>query len=387
MMKIAVVVNELNIRGGTHKQVLRLCQYLKKENIDFVLCTKYYELEKTYLEFKEFRVLYLHSGVCSRRAAGFNIFRKIKNYIVGRNENKALYKLIPNDVDIVNVHDVFLESFIKLVIKAGKKVVWQINDLDPAFLVGASKNQKDSFYKWYKRKEIKDIAKNIDKITVNVTKNKDRVEKLLNKEATVLYCGVDRNDLLNKHVFKSKKEFNLLSIGIFFSYRNYETLIKVVKEMRDQEKCISFNIIGSTALDLNYVNRIYSMINAYGMEKNIRILGQVDDATYVQLMNQADAFAFVNVDQSWGLAVFEAMSCGLPVIVSNSVGATELLHNEKDAIIVDPVDVKAIKQVLERLMVDGDYYNEISDTAFKVVKEYTWDTMYCSKLVDIFTHL
>ena len=39
-MKIAVVVNELNVRGGTHKQVLRLCQYLKKNKIDFILCTK-----------------------------------------------------------------------------------------------------------------------------------------------------------------------------------------------------------------------------------------------------------------------------------------------------------------------------------------------------------
>ena len=42
-MKVAVIVNELTVRGGTHKQVLRLCQYLEKKEIDFVLCTKYYD--------------------------------------------------------------------------------------------------------------------------------------------------------------------------------------------------------------------------------------------------------------------------------------------------------------------------------------------------------
>ena len=59
-MKIAVIVNELNIRGGTHKQVLRLCQYLKEHNINFVLCTKIYESEKTYKEFESFDIISLY---------------------------------------------------------------------------------------------------------------------------------------------------------------------------------------------------------------------------------------------------------------------------------------------------------------------------------------
>ena len=33
-MKVAVIVNELTVRGGTHKQVLRLCQYLEKKKIN-----------------------------------------------------------------------------------------------------------------------------------------------------------------------------------------------------------------------------------------------------------------------------------------------------------------------------------------------------------------
>lgn len=383
-MKIAVVVNELNIRGGTHKQVLRLCQYLEKENIDFVLLTKYYLPEKTYLEFGNFDVLYLQKGICNRKAAGLNLFRRIRNFIASQKENKALYNLIPDDVNIVNVHDVFLERFIRIAIKAGKKVVWQINDLDPAFIVGASKTQKDTLYKKFKRVEIRNIAKKVDRITVNVTKNKVRVEKLLNENADVLYCGVDRNDTLVKHSFKIKEDFQLLSMGVFFSYRNYETLIEVIKRIREQGKNISLNIIGSTDLDKDYVNKIYAMINEYGLEQYIKICGQVDDVTYTTLFNQADAFAFINIDQSWGLAVFEAMSCGLPTIVSSSVGAVELLHDGNDSIIVDPIDVDAVVRNLERLMMDRNFYNKISDNAFQLTKKYTWDIMYNSKLVDIF---
>ncbi len=386
-MKIAVVVNELNIRGGTHKQVLRLCQYLKSKNIEFVLCTKYFEKEKTYLEFGNFDILYLKTGICSRRAARLNLFRRVSNFIASSKENRALFNLIPNDADVVNVHDVFLEPVIKLATKNGKKVVWQINDLDPAFVVGTSKFQKDTIYKKCKRIWIKNIAKNVDKITVNVTKNKFRIKDLLNKDSDVLYCGVDRNDTLIKHSFKMKKEFKLLSMGVFFSYRNYETLIKVIKKMREQGIKISLNIIGSTDVDKDYSSKIYAMVNEYNMGEIVKICGQVDDKTYTDLFNDSDAFAFINIDQSWGLAVFEAMSCGLPVIVSNSVGATELLRDGIDSIIVNPLDVETIEQAIKRLMIDKYFYNELSNNAFRVVKEYTWDEMYSSKLVDIFKQL
>ena len=44
-MKIAVLVNELDIRGGTHKQVLRLCQYLRSK-CDITIYTFVCDLDK-----------------------------------------------------------------------------------------------------------------------------------------------------------------------------------------------------------------------------------------------------------------------------------------------------------------------------------------------------
>lgn len=387
-MKIAVVVNELDVRGGTHKQVLRLCQYLKKNNANFVLCTKVYDSEKTYPEFKDFDILYLQTKSKYRESAGKNIFKRISNYVSDNKEDRELYSLIPRDVDIINVHDCCLERFIKMAITDNKKVVWQINDLDPAFMVGAAKNQKDSFYNVRRRIKIRNIAQKVNRITVNVTKNAERVKKSLRKEATVLYCGVDENKALVKHCYKENLgEFRLLSMGVFLPYRNYEVLIVVLKQLREKGVNIRLDIIGSTALDKTYTNKIRELIDNNNLNQHIKIWGQVDDKDYIDLFNKANAFAFINIDQSWGLAVFEAMSCGLPTIVSNSVGAVELLNNGKDSIIVNPTDVNEICTVIERLMIDSNYYNEISNSAARAVKEYTWDALYSSKMFEIFKTL
>ena len=108
---------------------------------------------------------------------------------------------------------------------------------------------------------------------------------------------------------------------------------------------------------------------------------------YNELYNEADIFAFININQSWGLAVFEAMSCGLPVIVSNSVGAIELLTNGEDAIILDPLDVNKISNEVKKLISNKAYYEKLSERGYNAVKNYTWDNLYSSKMVDLFKQL
>lgn len=147
------------------------------------------------------------------------------------------------------------------------------------------------------------------------------------------------------------------------------------------------DIIGRTDYALDYYKAIQHQVSENHLDNCIKIWGQVDDNIYSELFNKADIFAFINIEQSWGLAVFEAMSAGIPTIVSNSVGATELLHNDEDAIILNPKSVDEICRVIKRLMTDEKYYNRISDEAARVVKEFSWDKLYSSKMLDIFKKL
>lgn len=129
------------------------------------------------------------------------------------------------------------------------------------------------------------------------------------------------------------------------------------------------------------------MIVEKRVDDYVKIWGQVDDDSYNKLFNAANAFAFVNIEQSWGLAVFEAMSAGLPTIVSNSVGAVELLHQDVDSIILDPKNIGQICTAIKKLMTDETYYNNISDESARIVKEFTWDKLYSSKMLKIFQEI
>ena len=386
-MKIALLISDLTICGGTHKQVLRLSQYLLEQGHEVTIFTRYFDLNKTYSDFENINIEALYKIDCKDKKLGKGFFSMLTNKLQKVRDAVKIYFKIPKDADIINIHDHSFDEFLilqKIFFKKAK-TIWQINDLPYYFRVGTNAGNKDSFKQKFKRAYIRYASKCVDEITVNVTKNAERVEQCFGRKAKVFYCGVDVNESLEKHSYNIKDNtVKILSSGVFFPYRNYETLVSVVENLKNKNINVHLDVIGATDRSPAYSEKIINLVKEKQLENEITIWGQVDDAKYNELHNAADMFAFININQSWGLAVFEAMSCGLPVIVSESVGAIELLHNDEDAIIVDPENVEAVSDVVLKLMNDKDYYNKISENAYNAVKEFTWDKLYSEKMLDLF---
>lgn len=374
-MKIAIAIQDLNMRGGTHKQVLRLSQYLKKNGHDITIISKYVDLDKTYGDFQDFTII---SGTKRLARPRQKIIRNVLSLIA----SWKLARRVASDFDVLNIHDSGFGIFYLLVKILGYKnaVVWQINDLPDCFKVGPNISTPERpwyivyrfFFRW--------MASSVDAITVNVTKNRERVEKSMGVSAEVLYCGTDpsfsgivvRANVPRRHI-------RLLSIGVFFPYRNYEVILEAQKLLWSEHGISSeLTIVGSTSLSPDYGEAIRLL--AQKMAINCQILGGITESNLRHCFLENDIFLFVNIDQSWGLSVFEAMNASLPVIVSDSVGAVELLRDGFDADIVDPKNAQKIADCLFRLSSNGDFYVDRSRCAFLASQEMTWDKLYCQPM-------
>lgn len=379
-MKISLIIYELDVRGGTQKQFLRLCQYLSDKKIDFEIVTKYYDAENTYDEFRTFKIksLFENKKDSGRPLSLVNLYK--------------LYKLIDKRSSIVNIHDLPQPKLISLVkLFSKRKVVWQLNDMPSFYHEGVSHGKGDSWKSKLGRLVFNWLIKMnfYDTITVNVTKNASRVKRHLNREAKVFYCGVDQyGDSFSQHEnIINYPKIRLLTTGVFFPYRNYEVLVETVRFLRGNGLDVELNIIGSTELNKEYANKIQSMIVSYQLDKYVTVKGQLNEEDYKQVYNNSDIFLFLNIDQSWGLAVFEAMSIGMPVIVSNSVGATELLTHQVDSYIVNPRDVQEISRYIITLIENEEAYRKISTNGKSRVEELTWEKTYCRDMLELFRDL
>jgi glycosyltransferase involved in cell wall biosynthesis len=382
-MRVAILIKDLNIHGGTQKQVIKLFQYLKKRGYYIEIYTYNYYPSDLYENIEYLKVNYLRI----RKPQKGNFLHYLNPLLL--DEIRILIKIIRGRFDIINIHGNGLEKLI-IIIKSlmpNKRIVWQINDLPYFFGEGIWKYKK-SFTQKYILKFFatffyRFIAFLVNEITVNVTKNKELIKKYYRKEAKVFYCGVDLLcDKLPKRNIKNK--IKLVSTGVFFPYRNYEVILRAMKILADKNIECSLSIIGSTYLDPEYAESIRK--NAESLRLGVKIYGEITNEELRNIYLDSHLFVFMNIEQSWGLAIFEAMSCGLPVIISNSVGATEVIKETKGVSIIDPHNENELAREIIRFVDEKNYY-QFSREVFQLSRKWDWDTVYSQNMETLFKNI
>jgi glycosyltransferase involved in cell wall biosynthesis len=376
-MKVAIYVSELDVKGGTHKQVLRLAQYLKNQGHEIHLVTSCYVPGIGYPELNEFAILSISGPSVN------GLFWKVYSVV----KSLRLAVKLPQ-VDIINLHDNRCIAFglACKILGKGKKCVWQINDLHPAFGIGAHCNQSP---KKLKEKLIcyanQLLAKCVDQITVNVGKNQSRAKEHLHRHALLMYCGVDFPSV-NFTPLLPGEPFRLLSIGVFFSYRNYETLVDGCALANQRLSVpLELTIVGDTRYEPGYVKKIRERASLRAVSLTIR--EGLSQEELDQQIAGSHAFAFINVDQSWGLSVFEAAARATPVILSKSAGASELLKDKPGFMMVDPMSAQEIAEAILALAMNPVKMESMGAMAQETVKGMSWEGMYCSPVESLFKEL
>jgi len=74
--------------------------------------------------------------------------------------------------------------------------------------------------------------------------------------------------------------------------------------------------------------------------------------------------------------VLEAMSCGIPVIVTRVGSVEEIVEDKRSGILIDSGDFKALAEKIEKLASDSDLRYEIGKRAReRVVKRFSLEKM------------
>jgi glycosyltransferase involved in cell wall biosynthesis len=373
----ALVVRELDVHGGTHKQVCRLASHLVSAGERVLVITGSWLPGTGYSETSTLPILAWNPGRPAPMSIGRVVLSRLR-WVLGF--ARFVIRCLPRDIDIVNFHDMeseFVIPFVR-VLRPRARIIWQINDLPRCFRVGISSSAANTrhFASW--RRIARWSARQCAAVTVNVSRNKRLVKQHLGVDAEVLYCGVDQRFATPPRREKGSRSFRVLSTGVFFPYRNYEILIRALILSRDRGLDVSGAIVGRTDWDAAYAARIAALIQE---EKcPCEILGEVDEIRLNAELSAADAFVFLNKDQSWGLSVFEALNAGLPVILSRSTGAVELLGSTPGVHLVDPDDSEAVATLLASFANDMTNTRAAGAAGAQAVAEMTWERMYCSPL-------
>jgi glycosyltransferase involved in cell wall biosynthesis len=103
----------------------------------------------------------------------------------------------------------------------------------------------------------------------------------------------------------------------------------------------------------------------------VKFTGYIDDDQLLTLYNCASLLIFPSWHEGFGLPALEAMSCGLPVIASNTGSLPEVVGLE-DALF-DPFSVDSISERLTQALQNTDFRAFLSDHGVVQAKKFNWD--------------
>jgi glycosyltransferase involved in cell wall biosynthesis len=150
--------------------------------------------------------------------------------------------------------------------------------------------------------------------------------------------------------------------GIFDLMRVWRKVVKVRNNAR-------LLIIGS-GMELASVKKEIGNLN---LENNVFIRGRCGDAELYSLLKSSKILIFPSLFEGWGIAVAEALACGLPIIAYNVPALKEVFGKCKGVFLVPVKDVESMaSSVLKILDADENEFRKLSRYSRVYPRQFSW---------------
>ena len=239
-------------------------------------------------------------------------------------------------------------------------------------------------FDWFIKKYTRVVRKNAHTakmiIADSLSTRNDVIEffKINPSKVYVIYLAADRmfkklseneidNNVLKK--YKINKKY-ILSVGTIEPRKNFITLIKAFNLIKKKDASFDYKlvIVGRTGWKSEAT---YAEKNNSPYREDILFPGRVSDEDLVQIYNQAELFAYPSLFEGFGLPPLEAMSCGLPVIASDTSSLKEVIGDA--GILVKAGDENELGNKILSIIKNMEIKEKLKEKSLARAGEFSWD--------------
>ena len=123
-------------------------------------------------------------------------------------------------------------------------------------------------------------------------------------------------------------------------------------------------------LDRAYLGEILLRNHIEHIRKMIVNPGYIVNSDLPNIYNNAFAFLYPSLRESFGIPLLEAMACGTPVITSNTSSMPEI--GGPYAILVNPENPDEIAEMMLKLETDDEFYQQQEEVGLQRAKLFSW---------------
>ncbi len=186
--------------------------------------------------------------------------------------------------------------------------------------------------------------------------------------------GVDSVLFEKIKVNNFRKQFDGKKIVLFFSRLNItkapDKFVLVAKEILKERDDIEFVMIGP---DEGMKKKVLELI---GDEKRIHLFDALRGKEKIaEIYQGSDVYVLPSYREGLPLTIFEAMSCGLPIVASAVNGVPYEIENGVNGYLVEYGDIEGLKRNILKILDNKELAEDISENNLEKAKNFTWDNI------------
>lgn len=171
----------------------------------------------------------------------------------------------------------------------------------------------------------------------------------------------------------------VLSVGRLSSEKGHADLVRAFQAVRKRIPRVDIRLV--LVGEGPERSRLESLCERFEVADSVSLIGHQDDVRpYYSIAN---LFVLPSYSEGSPNVLLEAMSAGIPVIVTDVGGIPELVTNEREALVVQKRDVPALTNAICRLLGDAVLGRRLSSSGLEAAFRHTPEAYYRS-LIGVF---
>jgi glycosyltransferase involved in cell wall biosynthesis len=163
----------------------------------------------------------------------------------------------------------------------------------------------------------------------------------------------------------------LLTVATIHAGKGHELLVAALARLA--HRSWELTCAGSLTRDPATVERVRTAVLDAGLADRVSLVGELDDEQLRHAYDRADVFVLATLQETYGMAVAEALAHGLPVIATTT-GAIPQLVGHDAGILVAPGDEAALAEALDRVIGDVELRAQLAEGASRAAERLpTWE--------------
>lgn len=231
------------------------------------------------------------------------------------------------------------------------------------------------------------LVKKADKIISTSTQDAKYLATLYNCSASkvaVLTPGIDlktfspQDKIKAKQIVGADKDHKIiLFVGRIEPLKGIDVLLyamKILLENNPQMRLCLWILGGDVERKSNELRRLEQLRKLLNISTGVTFVGRKHQSELPSYYNASEIVVLPSHYESFGIVALEAMSCGVPVIATDTAGIAGLF-DEESVLITSANNPLMLAQKIKNLLTNEDEYRKVSHEVLEKARELSWENI------------